>query len=113
MITELSHLIELLVPSPDRFEVIHASDEYKKIVMDAMKDNRNLLRECLEEVDRLKALANRYSGSQELLDKINRFAAVVSNLEATALAIGIDDDEFENVSMSDSASENQGNLEDV
>ena len=101
MLVELENLVELLVPSGERFEAIEQTDEYRSIVLSGIRDNRALLLKCAQDVDVLKANLERFECNPEVTAKINAFVERVSRIEARLEVIGVDDDEFEDVTESE------------
>lgn len=97
MLTEMTNLIELLVPNLDNFEVINPTDEYRDIVLNAMKDNKNVLEKCIEEVDFLKMMVRRQTCTEEILEKITELSSLVSSIRTKSIRLGIDEDDFEDV----------------
>ena len=101
MLVELENLVELLIPSGDRFEVVEQTDEYRSIVLSGIRDNKTLLLKCTQDADVLKANLERFECNQEVTAKINAFVERVSRIEARLEVIGVDDDEFEDVTESE------------
>lgn len=97
VVEEMETLIELLVPSPDRFEFFEPSDEYRNIVLDSMRDKRRVLSKCLEDVDQLRISASVHGVDSELVLEVSAFAVRVGSVESRTIAVGIDGDEFVDV----------------
>lgn len=103
MLEEMDNLCELLVPSPDRFEVIVPSDEYREIVLRGIRDNNRLLQKCVQDADMLRVRGERFNSTPELSRKIGEFVERVSRVEARVAAVasgGEEEDEFEDVEES-------------
>lgn len=97
MLTEMTNLIGLLVPNLDNFAVINPTEEYRDIVLDAMKSNKTLLEKCIEEVDFLKMMVRKQTCTEDIIEQISSLSSLVSSIHAKSVRLGIDEDDFEDV----------------
>jgi hypothetical protein len=98
ILTEMANLVELLRPQFDDLGEVMISQEYRDIVLSAMRENRGPLRECLGKVDELKARAFSFPEAGDLTAAIAKISDQVAVIEAAAVEAGLDDDEFVDVS---------------
>jgi hypothetical protein len=88
LLEELRTLLNLLKPE------IHPTDEYREIVVSALREGRRGLRDCLDELDQLKLRATACSLPSSLSEKIDALIEEASLIEKSAIQFGLEDDEF-------------------
>ncbi|KAH0785993.1 hypothetical protein GPJ56_010127 [Histomonas meleagridis] len=78
----------------DKRNFMFCTDEYKHIIIDALRERRNQLHECTDEIDELvkEALPSTISG--EVKEKVSALESEVYAVANEASQIGMDDDEF-------------------
>jgi hypothetical protein len=91
LLDEMRNLIDLLLlPRPGASQ----TDEYREIVISAMRERRRVLRQCLDDCDQLRLRAAACSLPAALCQRIDALAEEASSLEAAAIRYGLEDDEF-------------------
>jgi hypothetical protein len=98
VITEMANLVEMLRPKFDELGEVILSEEYREIVLTAMRENRKALRDCIAKVDELKVRAFAYPEAGDLVAAIGKIGDQVAAIEGAAVEAGLDDDEFVDVS---------------
>jgi hypothetical protein len=86
---EIRRLIGMATDAVDR--------DAREIVLEALRERREGLRQCLRDMDGLRMRAAMYPVPEELVAKIGGLTGDVAALEAAAIRIGLEDDEFVDV----------------
>jgi hypothetical protein len=88
----LDEIRRLICLAPDG-----VSQEARGIILEALRERREGLRECLRDMDGLRMRAAMYPVPEELVAKIGGLTEDVAALETGAIRIGLEDDEFVDV----------------
>jgi hypothetical protein len=90
LLDEMRRLIELLIPQAG----VNQTDEYREIVVGALRERRGGLRECLNDFDQLKLRSVACSLPRAVSDKIDALVDEAAGIESAAIKFGLEDDEF-------------------
>jgi hypothetical protein len=93
MFSEMRTLLDLMSPE------VHPTEEYREIVVSALREGRRGLRMCLDELDRLRITATACALPKSISEKIEAFGEEAMAIEREAIKFGLEDDEFVDASM--------------